>query len=249
MLFPLSKLSFELSAIKRLYVARTVDDELLEPRDPIPNQDTGKFKRNVRFTFEVGDENKIVDHQNPEALQLQKRRTIVLSNSKRAKLYFNSLFGFKSTLIRYPDESEKINHRVAKLFDRGKQKLSKDFDVLKIMKDLHEFRILFEYIKKKHSNLMIDINSSRKNVVNLQDDGWESHQERVEPYLTRHTTYQTKSSDEEIGSDKSETSEAQSLKSSQVSRSENADLKSRSVRSPTSTSKQSVGLSPKKEQE
>lgn len=37
MLFPLSKLSFELSAIKRLYVARTVDDELLEPRDPIPN--------------------------------------------------------------------------------------------------------------------------------------------------------------------------------------------------------------------
>lgn len=61
-LFPLSHLSFELSAMKRMYVARTADNELLEPRDPIPDQDTGKFKRNVRFKFDNGDENKIIDN-------------------------------------------------------------------------------------------------------------------------------------------------------------------------------------------
>ena len=43
-----------------------------------------------------------------------------------------------------------------------------------------------------------------------------------------------------MGTDKSETSELQSIKSSQVSRSENGECKSKSVRSPTSTSKQSL---------
>lgn len=238
-LYPLSQLSFELSTIKRMYVARTADDELLEPRDPIPDQDTGKFKRNVRFKFENGDENKIIDNQNAEALELQKRRTIALSNWKKRTLYFKNLFGLKTQLSRYPDESEKVNYRVARLYDKGKQKLAKDFDVLKIMKDLHEFRILFDFVKRKHSNLMIDINTTRKNVINLQDDGWELELERVEPYLTKHTTYQTRSSDEDMGSDKSETSEMQSVKSSQVSQS-NAESKSKSLRSPTSTSKQSA---------
>lgn len=97
--------------------------------------------------------------------------------------------GLKSRLSRYPDESERVKYRVSKLYDKGKLKLSKDFDVLKIMRDLHEFRILFDFIKRKHSNLMIDVNTTRKNVINLHEDGWESELDRVEPYLTKHSTY------------------------------------------------------------
>ena len=74
------------------------------------------------------------------------------------------------------------------------------------MKDLHEYRILFNYVKNKHSNLMIGVNSSRWNVVNLEKDDWSTELERVEPYYTRHNTYQSSSSSDDI--DKSESSQA-----------------------------------------
>lgn len=218
--------------MKRLYVARTSDDDLLLRRDPSPDQDTGKFKRNVRFKFENADENKIDDNRNSDALELQKKRTIVLSSSKKAQLY---CCGTRA--------AAKSDQRLARLYHRGQQKLAKDFDVLKIMKDLHHYRILFDYVKKKHSNLMIDVNSSRKNVINLHDDGWEFELERCDPYLTKHETYQTRSSDEQ--SDKSETSEAPSQPSSQVSRSEHEPR----PRSPTSTSKSESAWSAPKEPE
>lgn len=75
------------------------------------------------------------------------------------------------------------------MYYSGKKKIDKDFDILKIMKDLHEYRILFNYVKNKHSNLMIDVNKSRWNVVNLENDDWSTELDRVEPYLTRHNTY------------------------------------------------------------
>ena len=48
---------------------------------------------------------------------------------------------------------------------------------------------------------MIDINQSKKNVLNLEDDGWESEQKAV--YLTRFNTHQTTSSDERLESSSS----------------------------------------------
>lgn len=124
-------------------------------------------------------------------------------------------------------KKERENSQLTKLYYTGKRKIDKDFDILKIMKDLHEYRILFNYVKNKHSNLMIDVNSSRWNVINLEKDDWSTELERVEPYLTRHNTYQsTSSSDDNI--DKSE--------SSQVSKSsQRKSSKSRSVRSSPSS--------------
>jgi hypothetical protein len=54
---------------------------------------------------------------------------------------------------------------------------------------------------------MIDVNQSRKAVLNLEDDGWESELDRTAIYLTKFNTHQTTSSDEEIGSSSSESSQ------------------------------------------
>jgi|TARA_B110000285_G_scaffold207606_1_gene247107 hypothetical protein len=102
-------------------------------------------------------------------------------------------------------KAERENSQLTKLYYTGKKKIDKDFDILKIMKDLHEYRVLFNYVKNKHSNLMIDVNRSRWNVVNLEKDDWSTELERVEPYLTRHNTYQSSSSSDD-NIDKSESS-------------------------------------------
>lgn len=59
---------------------------------------------------------------------------------------------------------------------------------------------------------MIDVNSSRWNVVNLEKDNWCTELERVEPYLTRHNTYQSSSSSDD-NTDKSEYSKSVSKSS------------------------------------
>lgn len=123
-------------------------------------------------------------------------------------------------------KKERENSQLTKLYYTGKRKIDKDFDILKIMKDLH-YRILFNYVRNKHSNLMIDVNKSRWNVVNLEKDDWSTELERVEPYLTRHNTYQSSSSSDD-NIDKSE--------SSQVSKSSiRKSSKSRSIRSSPSS--------------
>ena len=61
---------------------------------------------------------------------------------------------------------------------KGKEKLSEDFNVINIFKTLSDLRVMFDYYRKRHSDLMIDVNSSRKMVINLEDDKWEHELER-----------------------------------------------------------------------
>ena len=190
--------------MKRLYVARSSDDRVGLQRGPIPDPDTGKTKRNVKFDFDNEDENKIVDNGNHKQLQLQHRRTIAITTKQKLFLCLRR-FGGHGEDSGY-SKKERENAQLTKLYYTGKSKIDKDFDILKIMKDLHEYRIMFNYVKNKHSNLMIDVNSSRWNVVNLEKDDWSTELERVEPYLTRHNTYQSSSSSDDI--DKSESSQA-----------------------------------------
>ena len=54
--------------MKRLYYALSSDDRVVLSRDPIPDPETGKIKRNVKFDFDNDDENKIVDNENHKEL-------------------------------------------------------------------------------------------------------------------------------------------------------------------------------------
>jgi len=65
-----------------------------------------------------------------------------------------------------------------KLQHKGKEKLKEDFDVVRILKTLADLRVMFRYYRFRHSDLMIEVNSSRKNVINLDDDEWEHELER-----------------------------------------------------------------------
>jgi hypothetical protein len=56
------------------------------------------------------------------------------------------------------------------------------------MKRLNDFRVLFKYYREKHSDLMIDINSNRRNVVNMEDDNWSTELEKTRGTITKFNT-------------------------------------------------------------
>jgi hypothetical protein len=65
-----------------------------------------------------------------------------------------------------------------KLFQKGKEKLREDFDVISLLKSIAYLRILFKQYRLRHSDLMIEVNKSRKSVINLEDDEWETELEK-----------------------------------------------------------------------
>ena len=44
---------------------------------------------------------------------------------------------------------------------------------------------MFKYYREKHSDLMIDINSNRRNVVNMEDDEWSTELEKIRGTITK----------------------------------------------------------------
>ena len=65
---------------------------------------------------------------------------------------------------------------------------------------------------------MIEVNKSRKNVINLEDDDWEHELEKQEVYMTRFGTHQT-SSDEDSDESEDESASRTSKKSKSQQRS------------------------------
>ena len=53
------------------------------------------------------------------------------------------------------------------------------------MKKLNDFRVQFKYYREKHSDLMIDINSNRRSVVNMEDDEWSTELEKTRGTITK----------------------------------------------------------------
>jgi hypothetical protein len=53
------------------------------------------------------------------------------------------------------------------------------------MKRLNDFRVLFKYYREKHSDLMIDINSNRRSIVNMEDDNWSTELEKTRGTITK----------------------------------------------------------------
>ncbi len=64
------------------------------------------------------------------------------------------------------------------MFQKGKEKLREDFDVISLLKSMSHLRILFKQYRLRHSDLMIEVNKSRKSVINLEDDEWEKELEK-----------------------------------------------------------------------
>jgi hypothetical protein len=58
-------------------------------------------------------------------------------------------------------------------------KLKEDLDIIELVKRINEFKVLFKYYKLKHSDLMIEINSNRRNVVNMENDGWSTELDKT----------------------------------------------------------------------
>lgn len=108
----------------------------------------------------------------------------MINTEKKRKIYAVNVFGCCRPKSRasYADRS---NTRLLKLFDRGKNKLQEDFDLVKVHKTLHDLRVMFKFYRLKNADLMIQVNKSRHTTLNLEDDGWEAEFDRQVPYLTK----------------------------------------------------------------
>ena len=71
------------------------------------------------------------------------------------------------------------------MWNKSKSKLKEDFDIVEILRKLNDFRAMFKYYREKHSDLMIDINSNRRNVVNMEDDEWSTELEKTRGTITK----------------------------------------------------------------
>jgi hypothetical protein len=56
---------------------------------------------------------------------------------------------------------------------KGNNKLTEDFDGARIIRDLNDMKVLFNYYKERHCNVMIEVNKQTSNVLNIEDDGWD----------------------------------------------------------------------------
>ena len=121
-LYPLSENSFLLKAIKKLYTARTRNMILLQKVDG-QNPHTGKPLKSVRFEFSNDDENRVQDLEELQEAELEKRRPIVLSMKNKAYLYVRTLCCIKG-------KKNSGASQVVRLFEKGKEKLREDFDVV-----------------------------------------------------------------------------------------------------------------------
>lgn len=95
------------------------------------------------------------------------------------------IFCIKSQLSVVKTYKDKQNNKLINLWNKSKNKLREDFDIVEIMKRLNDFRVLFKYYREKHSDLMIDINSNRRNVVNMEDDNWSTELEKTRGTITK----------------------------------------------------------------
>jgi hypothetical protein len=71
------------------------------------------------------------------------------------------------------------------LWNKSNSKLKEDFDIVEILRKLNDFLAMFKYYREKHSDLMIDINSNRRNIVNMEDDEWSTELEKTRGTITK----------------------------------------------------------------
>ena len=158
-------------------------------REARPDLSSGKVKKNVRFAFEDVDKNKKEEGQ----FELEKRRPIVIGCCDKWSLYVQRLFGITEPLVAYSKEQRK-GALLHKLMNKGTRKLKADFDLGQILKDLANFRMMFNYYRLRHSDLMIEVNQQRKMVLNLEDDDWENELDKPAWEFTKFDTHVTSQS-------------------------------------------------------
>ena len=152
-LFPFSRHMFVVECLNSLYFARTSENGLLVSSECKRNYNSGEVKKNVRFDFNESDDNKYDTNQHEEDRDLQKKRAIIFSKSQLWMLYIKSWLGIGAN---------KKNKKLCALYDSGIEKLKADFDLVGIMRQLHEQKVLFNFYSSKHSDIMIEINKSKK---------------------------------------------------------------------------------------
>lgn len=56
------------------------------------------------------------------------------------------------------------------LWQKGMEKVREDFDIVKMVRHMSDQKVMFNYYRVKHSDLMIKVNANRATIVNIAED-------------------------------------------------------------------------------
>ena len=165
-LFPISEHSFSLQALKRLYKARTIDNSI--------------FKKSPEELEEEKEKQRLKQYEEPspddpdEGFSIQKLKqaaqfkNIKISFKDSLLLYFSNYFG-----LFYTKGCWNKKKKLQKLLDVGNDKIDGELDVVNIMNDLRNLKIMltFSIMTRK---VREKIQYTGKNIIDLDTSSSES---------------------------------------------------------------------------
>ena len=159
-LYSISEHSFVIKALQKLFIARTSNKRLFKA--PKTKKQLQKLEKLVSQEHSKGN---LTESVKLEELQ-QKHYEIRLSTKDSTVLYFNNLFasvGCKC-LDRCTNQS-----RLQKLFEEGNDRLEKEFNMVKLIRNLRNIKILMKnsFMSEK---IKYEIKHSDFNLINLSSD-------------------------------------------------------------------------------
>ena len=160
-LFSVSEHSFHMTAIKKLFYARTRDNEIFGAE---------KAKK-IRFLNK-----NLIPAETPKVIkqEIAKHRYIEVKNIDWIRTYFARVIGCPTCLFRKRD-------KFLKLYEKGQDRIDSELDIVKIMRSLRNLKILMRH-SFMDEEVKYQISHARKNLLNI-DTSSDDETDAVDPDL------------------------------------------------------------------
>lgn len=148
-ILPISEHSFVVKAMKKLYIARTKDKDLFMQPKVKPRKNKKKFDTSGKdekcVSKKLAAQKEVFDKLSPmERAELDKHHKIKISFRQSAALFWENVFSdfccgifLCECFVQNPKRS-----KLAKLYDICQDKIDAELDVVKIIKNLKNLRII-----------------------------------------------------------------------------------------------------------
>ena len=160
--FPVSEFSFYNNIIKRLFLAKTKDENLFkDSKTMFDRQD------NQHTTFVKSKDDKKLQRAESMKCRVRYDRAILLSFMQRACLFVLNFVStsFGGLLVGKCCGYERKLTKVERLYAKGCDRIDQELNVIKIIKNLKSLRIVMkEFVDKK---TLLQINHNRRNIIEI----------------------------------------------------------------------------------
>lgn len=169
MFYPISKFYYYINVAKRLYLARTGDNDLL--KKPCKSEILSKFEKKVHKLTQL--EQMPEYHDKETKKELQKHRFIHMSSKDTFLLFVHTQL---RCLVCKVCPLWRKKAKLQKLYDRAQHKIESQLNLFKIMKNMRMMKIAMRS-NNLDKNVEYDCLHSHKCIINLDTSCEESIEE------------------------------------------------------------------------